>query len=193
MNDSDRTDFVRLLAGVAEVYDKRLSDVVVAVYWDALRHVDLRAIAAAAKRHIQDPERGHYMPKPADLLSVATPTRGAIVAWAEVEDAMVRYGAYRSVQFADATTNAVIRDLGGWPVVCREHNAQPWIEKEFAKRYQEYQNCGRTYNGSLPGIHETENRAAGYLEAIPDPVLIGPPEARLELGPGKPPPLKLIK
>ncbi len=182
MTDSDREEFAALILGVSEILDRKpMSETALAVYWETLRGYDIASIKAAARRHVEDPECGTWMPKPADLIRhLRRPVRSPLMAWAEVEHAMMSVGAYRSVQFLDGTTNAVIADMGGWPWLCGQNLDEPWTQREFERRYAAYRSQNVELNRSLIGIHEDDNRRRGFLDACEAPTLIGDgAEARL--------------
>lgn len=97
----------------------------------------------------------------------------ALVAWQEVVDAIGPVGSNQSVQFEDRVIHSCIKGLGGWIVLAiGDVDEQKWRRKEFLELYAVY--AQRTnHPQKLVGIVEQHNRAAGFLEDIPEPVQIG--------------------
>lgn len=174
MTGKDRSEFVTIIISAGELYGKVPTDGAIALYWQALRSLSLDQLKTGISRHIADSERGQFMPKPADILRwFQRQQKPALIAWSEVEQTMARLGSYQTVQFEDGTTNAVIRDMGGWPWLCSQDIAEPWTQKEFERRYQAYQQRGIEWHGKLVGHIEQGNSAAGLLAWIPQTILIG--------------------
>lgn len=68
MNTQDKRPFADLLSDLAEVYDKPpLTKVKLKAYWSVLDKFPMQAIEAAKDLHLADPDRGRFMPMPADL------------------------------------------------------------------------------------------------------------------------------
>lgn len=68
MNTNDKRPFADLLSDLAEVYDKPpLTKTKLQAYWSVLERYPLQAIEAARDLHLADPDRGRFMPMPADL------------------------------------------------------------------------------------------------------------------------------
>jgi len=178
MHPRDKAEFATILLSTGELYGKPPSDGAIALYWQALQDLTLEQVRVGVSMHMRDPDAGQYMPKPADILrQFRRKAKEAVIAWSEVEYAMLAQGAYRSVRFADETTNAVIKDLGGWPWICSQNIDAPWTQKEFERRYDAYEQAGIRYADCLPGLIEIDNSIRGYLEHIPAPMLISGREA----------------
>lgn len=166
----DKAQFAAFVAGIAEVYDKRMSEAAISIYWDTLKDLELSEVRSAFKRHLEDADGGRFMPRPSDIRAIARPPRDSVMAWSEVEGAMRKVGAYRSVQFQDPVINSVVRDMGGWPWICRQPLEEPWVQKEFERRYLAYRDAGHGDGSRLAGLHEIENR--GLLGAAPEVVFL---------------------
>ena len=173
MKPSEKREFVSTILAAALIYDKTLSPPVVELYWAACKEISLDRLKAAVERHVKDPERGRFMPRPADIMHFAKPKRSPALAWSEVVEAMEQIGAYQSVQFEDGVTNAVIRTMGGWPAICAEDISTPWVQKEFERRYESFRDSGKELNEPLLGNHAVSNRLSGFLEYVRPPVMIG--------------------
>lgn len=70
MNTQDKRPFAELLSDVAEVYGKPpLTKTKLQAYWSVLEKYPLKAIESARDLHLADPDRGRFMPMPADLVN----------------------------------------------------------------------------------------------------------------------------
>lgn len=137
-----------------------------------LRGIDVGRIEAACERAVQTMER---MPKPADLRRLAgerTPEQAALVAWEKACHAVSVMGPYKTVNFDDGVTNAVIRSLGGWPEFCGRFagdEEEKWIRHEFLKAYAAMP-TGDEATRPLPGLARVE--ASGGRVQSPRPRLV---------------------
>ena len=132
------------------------------------------------------------MPTPADFLEHIS--GGSAEDKAEVEAGKVlaaigKHGAYASVLFDDAVTQAVIvQAYGGWPKLCADcgvEESEHWFRKNFAKTWAAYSRQGVKQSGHLPGLFEITNYSNGFFDYVDPPKLIGDPDkarAVLEAG-----------
>lgn len=67
MKQNELKTFYAAILGVAELYDKTPTEDAMEFYWIALRELELDGIKKAIADHLCDPERGKWMPKPADI------------------------------------------------------------------------------------------------------------------------------
>ena len=133
------------------------------------------------------------MPVPADFLEHIS--GGSAEDKAEVEAGKVlaaigRHGAYASVVFDDAVTQAVIvQAYGGWVKLCQDcgvEESEHWFRKNFARTWAAYSRQGVKQSGHLPGLFEIANCSNGYHEHVDPPKLVGDPtKARAVLDAGK--------
>jgi hypothetical protein len=191
MNQTQRTKFAEVLAGVHDFYGKDLSKFAVQVWMQACEAFDVEQVTKALSAHLMDPDRGQFMPKPADIVRnlQGTKTDRSLLAWGKVLEAMQRIGAYSSVVFDEPAIHAAIEDLGGWPTMCRtEMDGLSYLEKRFCDSYKAYVTRGDFgFPGELAGVHALENGVKGYRG--PPPMLIGNRSKALEvraLGNSKP-------
>lgn len=166
---------MQVLAGAHDFYGKEMSAFAVDVWMLACESFDVEQVTKALSAHLMDPERGQWMPKPADLVRQleGTQTDRSLVAWGKLYQAMQRVGAYTSVTFDDQAIHATVQDMGGWPTLCRSTvDELPFIQKRFCETYRAYvRRPDAPYPPVLIGVHESENRAAG--KRVAPPVLIG--------------------
>lgn len=178
MQQSDYDSFVQLVNGMAELYGKPMSPVALALWWNALQPYDLIAVRQGLSRHMQNPDTGQFMPKPADVIKFigGTTQDGALLAWAKVDKAVRSVGTYRSVAFDDPIIHAVITDMGGWVALgSKDEHEWPFVAKEFENRYRGYrQRDLPSFSRWLVGIAESSNSQLGMR--VEPPVLIGDTE-----------------
>ena len=178
MTEADRREFCKLLVGIAELYDKRLTTAAQVLYWDLLKDYELDDIASALKAHTKSPDAGQYLPKPADIIrQLEGDTESqAMRAWSKVQEAIGRVGPYRSVVFDDPLIHAVVVEMGGWIALCEGLTDDlPFRAREFVKRYRGYrtQRAQPRFPSKLAGLIEMHNSAHEVGEDIPEPLLIG--------------------
>jgi hypothetical protein len=175
MQPSKRQVFKQLLTGMGFLYGKSLHESVLEIYWQALAHLAFSEVKIALQKHVQNPDKGQFMPKPADVIEhlQGSTESQALKAWSMVAKAIREVGAYSSVVFADPLIHVVIRDMGGWIALCQSKIADlPFRAREFEKRYQALvlhppADCPH----QLTGLVEQHNRLGGYTP--PEPVCIG--------------------
>lgn len=179
--------FLEVLTGVHDFYGKELTPFAVQVWMQACKEFDVDQVTKALSAHLMDPERGQFMPKPADIVKQLHGTHGdrSLVAWGKVFGAMGSVGAYKSVVFDDAVIHAVIDDLGGWVKVCRTDNEElPFMQKRFCDTYKAY--SGRRdlkYPAQLVGEHDQTNAKFGR-QSVNGPILIGDAQKALAIRDG---------
>jgi hypothetical protein len=184
MQLSDSVAFRQLLTGIGLLYGKTLHENLIDIYWQALKHLEFAEVHAALQAHVQNPDKGQFMPKPADVIEYlqGSSETQALQAWTQVVKALREVGAYRSVIFDDPLIHRVIRDMGGWIALGHSKTSElPFLAREFEKRYRALvlhppADCPH----QLTGIYEQQNRLNGH--APPDPVLIdkNPSATKLE-------------
>lgn len=76
MIDSDQSEFARLLKATMELYAQNPTRDATALWWASLRRYTLDQVRAAFSAHIQDPLRGRFTPKPADLIAALAEADG---------------------------------------------------------------------------------------------------------------------
>lgn len=152
MKESERADFAKLLTGVAELYGKKMSPMLMNIYWMALKRFDLVAIRQSINRHVNNVDIGQFMPKPADVIRYleGDSETHALKAWSKVESAIRKIGGYNTVIFDDPLIAVVVRSMGGWPRLCGMLTKDmPFRAGEFMRRYQHCYDDRKKLN-SLP-------------------------------------------
>ncbi len=188
MRDSDRAQFAKYLAGVYALKGKEFTHMLADVWFRALQQYDLPAVLGAVNRHVVDPDRGQYVPTPADVVRLIEGGSGdrAILAWDVVMRAVQSVGIYGSVVFDCPFVMRALADMGGWCKLCMVTEKElPFVAKEFQARYRAHANTGRIpeHPQVLHGQADMENLPRGY--PAQRPYLIGDQSRALALHEGK--------
>jgi len=176
MQQRDYDDFFALMESTAQLYGKELSATAIELWFRALQYHDLYAVREGLSRHIQNPDTGQFMPKPADVIRMlgGSTQDSALLAWSKVDKAVRGIGTYESVVFDDPIIHAVLADMGGWVALGSKLEKEwPFIAREFENRYRGYKTLGKIeqYPPVLEGITQMENELRG-LPSL-EPMLIG--------------------
>ena len=185
---ADVEPFKALMSGVFALYGREISATVLSIWWEAMRPFDLAGVQDALNRHAVDPDRGQFLPKPADVVRLIAGggADAALLAWAKLERAVKEVGTYESVVFDDPILQRVAYDMGGWAWFGAQKDKEwPFVRQHFVNLYHAYRTRGRSVDAPryLPGITEAENVRTGH--ARPAPRLVGDERlARLVLASG---------
>jgi hypothetical protein len=173
MNKTELKDFSAFLCTIAEIYNRKLTEAALLLYFDTLKDLEFTQIRKAVKAHCEDPDNGKFFPLPAHIRAyLCKPPKSGLMAWAQVERAIFKQGYYSTVQFEDGTINAVIKDLGGWQWLCSQNIDEPWTQKEFERRYEAYRASGIQLHEPMVGFFESDNRNRNFLDYVPETILI---------------------
>ena len=171
MDRKDYHAFSEAMVQLGVLYRHPIEPFLVEMYWEALQRFRFADIACALRAHIQNPDTGQFLPKPADVVRFleGSSRTQSLQAWTKVVEAIRHYGGYTSVAFDDPLIHAVIRDRGGWPTLCEVTVQElPFCAKDFQARFEGY--VGRP-PGQYPPV------LAGRLTNPTDiPVFIGDAE-----------------
>lgn len=178
MQPNEYPQFIATLAGVHDFYGKDLSDFATQVWVEAVKGFELQQVTKALSAHLMDPEKGQFMPKPADLVRQlqGTQTDRALVAWGKVAGAMSSVGAYSDVVFDDPIIHLCVTDAGGWPKFCRTtFEEQSYLQHRFCEAYRAYGARGAPteYPSRLIGAGGGVDDYAKRGLPTPKPALIG--------------------
>lgn len=69
MIDNDLDRFADLIHGTAEMFGKTLPQRAIGIWWQAMQRYEFSTVEAAIGAHLVDPERGRWMPTPADVVA----------------------------------------------------------------------------------------------------------------------------
>lgn len=196
MQQADFDNFVDCLQVVGEQYGKRLSDGVIALYWQGLQDYDLAAVREALGKHLRNPDVGQFMPKIADIIRMlqGSTADSAFAAWAKVDRAVRCVGAWESVVFDDPLIHAVITAMGGWGWLNKQDDvAWPHVARNFEVAYRGFKARGEVpaYPSHLIGMTEAHN-AKSRFASTPPKVIGDVDQARLVFKGGSDKPLIAI-
>jgi hypothetical protein len=168
---------MRLLTDALAFYRQDLSTFALNVWWSACERYSIEQVRQALTAHALDPERGHFAPKPADLVRQlsGTATDRAMIAWGKVMGAISSVGAYTDVVFDDPAIHAVVEDLGGWPKVCRgEVSELSYLQHRFTEAYRAYSGRGAfEFPRMLAGARSPDEMYAKRGLPPPKPAFVG--------------------
>lgn len=164
MTEKDMRAFSELLIAVSDLYSKKMTTPAIKIYYESLKRYTLDDVKTALSSHVQNPDCGQFMPKPADIIRALDGDSGSasLRAWTKVADAIRLYGAYHSVCFDDPKIAVVVVEMGGWQAICKSSaDEMPFKCNEFRKRYQSYHMTRLDSAPRLCGIIESENKRHG--------------------------------
>lgn len=150
MEKQDRTRFVSAIHGTFEVYSaKAVSEQLLDIWWATLKEYSIDDVCVALTRHIADPERGQFPPKPADVIRFLKPSETeaiehvkgeAEIQWLNVNRAISKVGSYNTPKFKNPITTACLISLGGWTNICSKNEKElGFMRKQFVDLFLEYE------------------------------------------------------
>ena len=148
MKKSDRIELATLITGMAELYNKTLSEAAITIYITALEKYPIEEIKPAINNIVTQRVYAKF-PLPAEFIEYINPSGNlearALIAVEEVLDENEIQGPTMTVSFDDPIIHHVILRYGGWHKIgskLREIHADkyslrqmPFWRKEFAKRF----------------------------------------------------------
>jgi hypothetical protein len=183
VNLSDKTDFYTLVSDALGYYRQDASEFTLNVWWEGCKGFAYEQVAKALTAHATDPDKGQFAPKVADIVRQlgGTKTDRALLAWGRVFAAMSDVGAYQDVDFQDAAIHATIRDMGGWPKLCRsDADKLSYTQHRFCESYRAHQFAGASEIMALIG----DRGPAEFYEKrglpLPAPIVVGEIKAKLK-------------
>lgn len=163
MTNNDRAAFAALLADVFGFYREPLSDFAVSVWWESCKTFELRAVRLAMTGHATDPERGQFIPKPADVIRQlrGTTKDEALTAWQRVIGQVGHVGRYGTPRLSEAESVA-LGAIGGWQRLCNSQEDElGHLAREFCANFQAIEATERRQD--LIGAPSEVVRLAGDL------------------------------
>lgn len=139
MKPNEKPEFTALIADVLGYWKQDVSEFALNVWWSGCQRFDFDQVARALSEHATDPDKGQFAPKVADIVRIlgGTKTDRSLREWGRVYEAMSRVGAYSDVDFGDGATHSAIRDMGGWPKICRTDMDQlSYLQHRFCELYK---------------------------------------------------------
>jgi hypothetical protein len=173
MNEMEQVEFSKAMMILAEVYNRKLSQLLLQTYWDCLKDYPLSVFQNVLCQFLKNPDHAKKgFPSPAEWIKVIegdSESRG-LAAWTQVLKAIRQVGQYESVRFDDSLVHTVIADMGGWIFLCKQPERELiFLQKEFERRYREVASSQkkRPLSTHLIGHIEQQNRINGYEQYIP--------------------------
>lgn len=177
MTTQDLEMFSARLVTLAELFDAKLSEGKIWLYFEALRDLPLEAVLSAV---VGGAKRCTFMPKPAELraMAVGDDEQATERAWMACRAAMRVVGSYASLVVADPALGETITAMfGSWPAACAaELSPEMWAakRKEFNRVYRVLVNRGLVGARYLAGICEQQNSGRpDWLAYVPVKQLTG--------------------
>ncbi len=162
--------FIEKLTVVGELFDAKLSEAKLTLYFDALQDLPLWVVLDGLDAAVRQCK---FMPKPVEIrqLAVGTPEDEAEEAWVRFKDMMRTVGAYRTPRFDAVVALAIADTFGTWPAACAaDLSPEMWASKrkEFLRAFVRHQRadappaCKR-----LAGVFDLERGLPPVLEDLP--------------------------
>ncbi len=171
------------LAILFEAFRATASEVTFKAYLAALNDLQPETVECAVFGAIKTCK---YCPTAGELRELCGQTGLAdrpSVAWEAVLKA-IPLGGWKTIQFDDPTTNAVIRNLGGWPTFLeefRDAEGERWARKRFIDTYRSLMRTRLSDEAyaPLPGLGQAEVRGGQVVKPAPRLVRTGLPDMPL--------------
>ena len=177
MNQNDEQRFFEIMSGLAEIYDKKLSEMALSIYFNALHNYPIDKIRKAANSIVMQKTFNKF-PLPAEFVEYIDPSGNleaqAMIAVEEVLDKNEIQGGTMSVSFTDPLIHHTIIRMGGWVKVAAKireiafdnPKEMPFWKKDFMKLYcyfakQSHLDPPPKY---LTGSMAADNINAGYFD-----------------------------
>jgi len=162
MEERYRESFTKIMLGLGEVFDKQVSEVLLSIYWEALKPYPWKKVKDALNKAVVT---CRFFPKPVDIIELITGAdkteEQAEKAWTTLLDAIKQHGPYVSVIFEDGRIARCIELMGGWEEV------NSWKTSELQFRRKDFLSIYRSLPEMGPakvfGILEKENSARNFL------------------------------
>lgn len=175
MTTNDQEKFTQGLMILAEVYNRKLSSLLLHTYWSCLKKYSYVVFEATLWDFLKNPDYAkRNFPSPADWIKAieGDTTSKSLMAWTEIISSIRYVGHYESVVFSDPVMHAVIHDMGGWIHLCQlSERDLIFAQKEFERRYQNYYSRKKLMKAPhyLTGKIEHQNTLNGFTGYIPKP------------------------
>lgn len=188
MFDSDLERFAGIIGALARTFDREADEALLLGYkmgLDDLPIEDIEKAVATAMRTCDHLPAVIVLRK---LTGEMTAKDRAVVAWGVFEQAVVRIGSNKSVEFDDPVIHATVRNHGGWERCCQlpESEFDKWLRKDFLATYTTLCSTGISEEAGQPliGEHAMSNSMNGYHDHVKPPLRITtglPPHKNLRL------------
>ena len=138
MNEFDKTEFGCVVGAMFATFGHQLSREVLIVWWESLKDIELVDVKRAVAELIRT-EPSSYRPVPGRIRQMVEPSTEsrAMIAWHELNQAIMMVGSYRNPEFDDPKIAAIVQQHGGWVNICGmgEDQFDTWFRKSFFADY----------------------------------------------------------
>lgn len=175
MTVDDQEKFTQGLMVLAEVYNRKLSSLLLHTYWSCLKKYSYVEFEATLWNFLKNPDYAkRNFPSPADWIkAIEGDTESkSLAAWTEIMSTIRQVGHYESVVFADPLIHRIISDMGGWIFLCQQSERELiFLQKEFERRYRNNYLLKKLAKPPyyLTGQIEHQNKLNGFTQYIPRP------------------------
>lgn len=175
MTPADQEKFTQGLMILAEVYNRKLSSLLLHTYWKCLKKYSLAVFESTLWNFVKNPDVAKKgFPSPAEWIKAidGDAESRSLAAWTDIIKTMRHIGHYDSVIFNDPLIHLVIEDMGGWIFLCQQSERELiFLQKEFERRYKKYYSVKKLNVGPdyLTGQIEHQNTVHGFTQYIPRP------------------------
>ncbi|MES2142506.1 MAG: DUF6475 domain-containing protein [Pseudomonadota bacterium] len=175
MTPADQEKFTQGLMILAEVYNRKLSSLLLHTYWKCLKKYSLTVFETTLWRFVKNPDVAKKgFPSPAEWIKAidGDAESKSLAAWTVIIKTIRHIGHYDSVIFNDPLIHLVIEDMGGWIFLCQQSERELiFLQKEFERRYKNYYSINELSVGPsyLTGQIEHQNTVHGFTQYIPRP------------------------
>lgn len=186
MNNTEQVEFSKGMMILAEVYNRKLSELLLQTYWDCLKSYPLSLFKKVLYNFLKNPDYAKKgFPSPADWIKAIEGDSEikSLAAWTKVVKAIRHVGQYESVTFNDSVVHTVINDMGGWIFLCKQPERELiFLQKEFERRYRDYMSNKKIMvtPSHLTGHIEHQNRIHGFKQYIPLPIKVSVSQTRVQ-------------
>ena len=134
---TDRERLLTALAAVYAFYEREITELACQFWCDDMAPYPVEAVERAFAAHRRDPERGQFLPKPADIIRLleGDSTQRAALAWAEALEC-ARNGGAGYPRLPEAT-KAALDSMGGMLALRRADDSQlPFLQRQFVASHR---------------------------------------------------------
>jgi hypothetical protein len=159
VNKNDDFEFLKILTGMCELYDRKCSDAFIDLYRAAMDGYSIDQFRKAANEAVR---KLKFFPKPAELIELIEGGTSGDKAEHEAYGVIERIrnvGSYGTPKWHDPVTSAVMTKRFRWGEVCATPEKDlKWFVREFVAAYKSYQ------GGGLPEIEHAGKPPAKLIE-----------------------------
>jgi len=163
MEKNEFPRFAQLMVQTAEIYNEKLSEIKIELYFEILKDFPYASIERAFVHHIRTSK---FFPKPADIVEFieGSPDDRSLKAWLLLTRLIKNYGYYYSIVVDDPALVATVEDMGGWMHICStwKESELPYREREFREKYKYNLKHPQKSGNTLTGHLEAHARLNGY-------------------------------